>query len=589
MTGLPLADRRPLRRRTAVLLLTVTTALALTAGIAQLAAASSAPLPRLGLSWSVVKRRCWTATTRIRVRRHGKLRTEKRRLRKCGPRPVRVHGRVLHLAWRQHGELFGRLTLSGKPIAGAPLTIAWTIPNWQSGTETVITGRKGRFSVYMPGPSKIVTVSYQYAPGAVIATSRRIAARAWLSLHVGQLIAGRRARFYGALAGALHPPRPVHPVLVLGRRLRLAALLAPRDRQPADRPLGHRTSRSRPPPPATRTSSAPPSCARPTGRGRPPAAPPSSATSPNRPVPLCPCHRTHTRPLSPVWRPVPARARSRCLIDLNPIVRPRRRSLQGRPLPSPHCASQIEDRERQRDWDHAIADQRRDGSAEHEPEIAQPENFELRGKPIDRFSLTQIAGESESPSTSRGRDVAQLVLAPLNPVAAGARCSPTGVRALQGRESPFPSLPLGSRSAVRPASGYVNHRIPARREPRMSASAPAVNSVTLVGNLTANPILKQLDEDRKVCQLHIAVNDVKDQPMFIDVATFGAQADACARYLTKGRAVAVTGRLVYRQWDNNGTRRSRHHVVGRVQFGGKLDNGEQPTTTEHDSDNDIAF
>ena len=205
MKGLPLADRRRLRRRTAVLLLTVTAALALTAAVAHLAAASSAPLPRLGLSWSVVKRRCWTATTRTRVRRHGRLRIEKRRVRKCGQRPVRVHGQVLHLAWRQHGELFGRLTLSGKPIAGALVTIAWTIPNWQSGTAAVITGRNGRFSAYMPGPSKIITVSYQYAPGAVIAASRRIAARAWLSLHVGRLIAGHRARFYGALAGHYIP------------------------------------------------------------------------------------------------------------------------------------------------------------------------------------------------------------------------------------------------------------------------------------------------------------------------------------------------------------------------------------------------
>ena len=64
----------------------------------------------------------------------------------------------------------------------------------------------------------------------------------------------------------------------------------------------------------------------------------------------------------------------------------------------------------------------------------------------------------------------------------------------------------------------------------MSASAPAVNSVTLVGNLTADPVLKQLNEDRQVCNLRLAVNDQKDQPpMFIDVATFGAQADACAK------------------------------------------------------------
>ena len=46
----------------------------------------------------------------------------------------------------------------------------------------------------------------------------------------------------------------------------------------------------------------------------------------------------------------------------------------------------------------------------------------------------------------------------------------------------------------------------------MSATAPAVNQVTLVGNLTADPVLKQLEDDRKVCNLRIAVNDQKDQP-----------------------------------------------------------------------------
>jgi single-strand DNA-binding protein len=119
----------------------------------------------------------------------------------------------------------------------------------------------------------------------------------------------------------------------------------------------------------------------------------------------------------------------------------------------------------------------------------------------------------------------------------------------------------------------------------MTASAPAVNSVTLVGNLTADPVLKQLDEERKVCNLRVAVNDQKDQPMFINVATFGAQADACARYLTKGQAVAVTGRLVYREWDDNGTRRSRHHIIGRVQFGGKP---HEPTADTTDAAEEAA-
>ena len=123
----------------------------------------------------------------------------------------------------------------------------------------------------------------------------------------------------------------------------------------------------------------------------------------------------------------------------------------------------------------------------------------------------------------------------------------------------------------------------------MSASAPAVNSVTLVGNLTADPVLKQLDDDRKVCNLRIAVNDQKGQPpMFIDVATFGAQADACAKYLAKGRAVAVTGRLVYREWEaDDGTRRSRHHIIGRVQFGGKPD--EPAAQTEEANEEVTSF
>jgi single-strand DNA-binding protein len=106
--------------------------------------------------------------------------------------------------------------------------------------------------------------------------------------------------------------------------------------------------------------------------------------------------------------------------------------------------------------------------------------------------------------------------------------------------------------------------------------------MTLVGNLTADPVIKQLDDDRKVCNLRLAVNDQKDQPpMFIDVATFGAQADACAKYLTKGRAIAVTGRLVYREWEaDDGTRRSRHRIVGRVQFGGKPDEPDATETTD---------
>jgi single-strand DNA-binding protein len=121
----------------------------------------------------------------------------------------------------------------------------------------------------------------------------------------------------------------------------------------------------------------------------------------------------------------------------------------------------------------------------------------------------------------------------------------------------------------------------------MSTNAPAVNTVTLVGHLTADPVLRPIDENRKVCDMRLAVNDQKDQPpLFIDVATFGSQAEACAKYLSKGRAIAVTGRLIYREWlADDGTRRSKHQVVGRVQFGGKPD---EPATDNNTDSEEVA-
>jgi single-strand DNA-binding protein len=106
----------------------------------------------------------------------------------------------------------------------------------------------------------------------------------------------------------------------------------------------------------------------------------------------------------------------------------------------------------------------------------------------------------------------------------------------------------------------------------MPGSAPNTNSVVLVGQLTTDPTLKQTPDGRSVCELRLAVNDHRDQPpLFIDVATFGPGADACAQHLAKGRQVAVTGRLVHEEWQaKDGSTRSKHQVVGQVSFGGRV-------------------
>jgi single-strand DNA-binding protein len=103
----------------------------------------------------------------------------------------------------------------------------------------------------------------------------------------------------------------------------------------------------------------------------------------------------------------------------------------------------------------------------------------------------------------------------------------------------------------------------------MPSTAPNINSVVLVGQLTRDPEARQLKDGKTVCELRVAVNDRQDRPpLFIDVATFGAGADACAAHLVKGRQVAVTGRLVHQEWEaKDGSKRSKHQVIGNVTFG----------------------
>jgi single-strand DNA-binding protein len=128
-----------------------------------------------------------------------------------------------------------------------------------------------------------------------------------------------------------------------------------------------------------------------------------------------------------------------------------------------------------------------------------------------------------------------------------------------------------------------------------------MNSVNLIGRLTRDPELRSMPGgDRAVCDLRIAVDNGQNDPTYVDVATFDKQAEACAQYLSQGRQVAVSGRLIYREWDpEDGSKRSKHSVIGRVEFLAKArsssaDNGSDPVSEPEPAavgapDEDIPF
>lgn len=96
-----------------------------------------------------------------------------------------------------------------------------------------------------------------------------------------------------------------------------------------------------------------------------------------------------------------------------------------------------------------------------------------------------------------------------------------------------------------------------------------MNSVTLIGALTKDPELRKRGET-KICSMRVAEgNGRKDStPLFINVSTFGRQAEVCKEYLAKGRQVAVTGQLRFREWENDeGQKRSEHTIAAdRIDF-----------------------
>jgi len=112
-----------------------------------------------------------------------------------------------------------------------------------------------------------------------------------------------------------------------------------------------------------------------------------------------------------------------------------------------------------------------------------------------------------------------------------------------------------------------------------------INRVIITGNLTKDPTVGSIPNSQvTVCTLRVAVNgrrrnasgEWEDAPNYFDVTVFGQQGDNCAKYLKKGRGVAVDGRLRWREWTNQeGQKRQGVDIIAdSVQFlGGRDDAG----------------
>lgn len=99
--------------------------------------------------------------------------------------------------------------------------------------------------------------------------------------------------------------------------------------------------------------------------------------------------------------------------------------------------------------------------------------------------------------------------------------------------------------------------------------ARSLNQVTLMGNLTRDPELRQTPTGQNVCSFSLALNrsykdssgEWQEATDYIDIVAWGPLAERVSQYLSKGRRCLVQGRLQSRSWEQEGQKRSKVEVL----------------------------
>ena len=101
-----------------------------------------------------------------------------------------------------------------------------------------------------------------------------------------------------------------------------------------------------------------------------------------------------------------------------------------------------------------------------------------------------------------------------------------------------------------------------------------MNKVILIGNLTKPPELRTTGSGTSICTFSIAVNrkyraqDGSQSTDFFEIVVWRKLAENCARWLDKGKKVAVIGELQTRSYEaKDGSRRHVTEIVAdEVEF-----------------------
>lgn len=120
--------------------------------------------------------------------------------------------------------------------------------------------------------------------------------------------------------------------------------------------------------------------------------------------------------------------------------------------------------------------------------------------------------------------------------------------------------------------------------------AKGFNKVILLGNLTRDPETRTTPNGQSVTSFSLAVNrtwrnangENQESVSYIDCVAWGKAGEIIAQYVSRGRALLVSGRLEQRSWEDkeSGQKRSKVEVIVEdFNFIDSRGGGEVPAST----------
>ena len=104
-----------------------------------------------------------------------------------------------------------------------------------------------------------------------------------------------------------------------------------------------------------------------------------------------------------------------------------------------------------------------------------------------------------------------------------------------------------------------------------------MNSVNLIGRLTADPEIRYLESGKSVAKFSIAVSRSKEEADFFDVEAWEKTAEVISQFCKKGSQVGVSGSIHQERWRDKATETNRSRVIvrcARIELLGSKQDGE---------------